>query len=270
MRSSVSEVSPYLDAVTRAVEDSNQFACFKRDSNYREILEHASVEQGLGYLGYIAQNYPHLVMLQDLFRKNDLIGNPETYDYGPSIGRISPSTLRYMKVLGDLSMHFGCLDSLRIVEIGGGYGGQCGIIKSIYRVGSYTILDLPIVLRLQNRYLNALGVDGVTFASLDELTKPLECDLVISNYAVSECIKSVTDEYLRKVILHAPRGYLTNNKISEDAYNMQEWMERLPFAMRLVEMPLTHPLNYILVWKKGSLPVIPCPLEQHYRSLNPV
>ena len=41
------------------------------------------------------------------------------------IGKISPNTLKYIKVLMDLKKHWKTLDNMEICEIGVGYGGQC-------------------------------------------------------------------------------------------------------------------------------------------------
>ena len=80
-------------------------------------------------------------------------GGGVIYDYSP-IGKISPSTLRYIKVLSDLILYFGNLDNLRICEVGVGYGGQARIINSIFTPHSYDFVDLNAVLLLAQKYLS--------------------------------------------------------------------------------------------------------------------
>src|SRR5438876_1073823 len=82
------------------------------------------------------------------FRRNDNCGSPRTHDFGGDIGPMAPTTLRYIKILSDLETWFGSLGGKRVVEIGGGYGGQCAVIKTRFRVSSYTLIDLQPVLSL--------------------------------------------------------------------------------------------------------------------------
>jgi len=49
---------------------------------------------------------------------------------------------------------FGLLDDAKIVEIGGGYGGQCKIIYDCFEPISYLMIDLGELLKLQEKYLN--------------------------------------------------------------------------------------------------------------------
>ncbi len=55
---------------------------------------------GQQYLDIITRD-PDVFGRMDLFRENDEYGGPLQFDY-PSVWRISPSTLRYVKVLADL------------------------------------------------------------------------------------------------------------------------------------------------------------------------
>ena len=80
------------------------FANFKRDNDYRQVLEHATYEHGLAYLEVIKNDYPYLIDLIDKFATNDNYGFPFTYEYDGMF--MSPTTLRYIKVLGDLNKLF--------------------------------------------------------------------------------------------------------------------------------------------------------------------
>jgi hypothetical protein len=65
------------------------------------------------------------------FKINDLVGSPTTYVYH-RFGRISPSTLRYVKVASDLRRLFGDLTGAKVAEIGVGYGGQLLVLDQIF------------------------------------------------------------------------------------------------------------------------------------------
>lgn len=152
---SISETSSYPQLCQLAVENEEVFANFKRYPAYQAILEHVSYEHGKEYLDIILKEDPELVSLFNKFRENDLLGNPIVYDYG-QYGIFSPTTLRYIKVARDLRKKFGDMSHMRVVEIGGGYGGQCKILSDLCGFASYTIIDLPEAVKLANKYLSAL------------------------------------------------------------------------------------------------------------------
>lgn len=90
-------VSGYTAACERAADPSHRaaFATFKRDPEYRLVLEHVTFEQGGRLLAHLAASAPWLLAprLLRAFRENDAVGSPITYDYGPRYGRWSPTTL---------------------------------------------------------------------------------------------------------------------------------------------------------------------------------
>ena len=170
------------------------------------------------------------------------------------IGKISPSTLRYVKVLHDLMVHFGDLSNLKICEIGVGYGGQARIIFAKFpRVAQYHFVDLQSVLNLSKKYLSHFSdiSADLCFHTLDNLPQN-NYDLVISNYAFSELSRAIQELYLEQIINHSKHGYITYNDISSDdlaSYKISEYPKIIRKDIRILdENPLTHPLNRIVVW----------------------
>lgn len=223
----------YNRVCRRAVEDERVFATFKRHPDYKPVLEHVSYEQGVAYLEIITSEYPELLKNIDAFRTNDSVGSPITYSY-EAIGEMSPTTLRYIKILGDITREFGSLDGLNIIEIGVGYGGQAKIIADTSAYALYTVVDLPQALRLTQKYLERLEVPNVTYKNQEEVGDT-SYDLCISNYAFSECAKGVQDHYIETVLKSASRGYITYNGNTSQStinrpwtpYNGEEILERL-------------------------------------------
>lgn len=259
-KTSASEDQGYLAVCRLAARCDSVFKVFKRNRHYRAVLEHVSDEQGREYLKVIKEKDKELLNYVSKFQQNDLQGSPIAFDY--DIGRFSPTTLRYVKVLADLKNIFGDLSGLNICEIGAGYGGQCKIISDVFNVASYTIIDLETVIPLIRKYLERLGVRNVVYLTQDKITEGIEFDLVVSNYAFSECIRRVQDHYLDKILKKAQRGYLTCNydgTTSETSpYNKEEIVERLSkkhIVRILDETPKTAPMNFILVWDDGNLAV---------------
>jgi len=240
-----------------AAENGSVFKTFKRHKDYREVLEHVTENQGRDYLKIIKENCENLLKFFPKFKENDFYGSPIKYDY--DVCQFSPTTLRYIKVLCDLKKIFGDLSGLKIVEIGGGYGGQCKIISDVFQYQSYSIVDLEDVVLLIQKYLRKLKVGRFDCLAQDQIKNNLTCDLVISNYAFSECIKAIQDDYINKVLNKAKRGYLTYNYDNEKPtlslpmtpYNKKEIVRILSqkHVIRTIdEKPKTGPMNFIIIW----------------------
>lgn len=214
-------LTDYLQACKEA-----DLSNFKRDARLTKIFEHSTERQGQDYYNLIAASHNQKISLTAF--SNDNYGNPMLSSSLP----YSPSTLQYIGVLSSLITHFGSLDNLRIVEIGGGYGGQARTILDVYNPACYHIIDLYEVTLLQSRYLKE-------FDCVDCFTQPTgqEYDLVISNYALSEIPDN--DEYMKEVVIKSKHGYITCNTD----------FVKLPFEhKRLPDIPSEAKENYILVW----------------------
>lgn len=255
---SVSEDSPYPLICQQAADNDETFANFKRHPHYRAILEHVTYEEGLEYLLVIREEYPEMLNHLDRFRENDLLGNPYVYNYG-SFGSFSPTTLRYIKVAGDLNKRFGDqLSRMHIVEIGGGYGGQCKILSDLCGFASYTIIDLPSASALSKKYLDRLGVKNVYFLNNAELQLNKPYDLVISNYAFSELEGNEQVDYLDEIISATPYGYMTMNYM--EPFNQRFTNEELISIFCSYkrqgkftpEKPITAGPNQIFTWEPAG------------------
>lgn len=249
-RTSVTDRGAYTQLCDRAARDPRVFASFKNQRSYTEVLEHVTCSMGAEYLRITLEQTPEFGALLERFRENDRLGEPQTCDYGEH-GRFSATTLRYAKVSSDLGTLFGSLDGLRIIEIGAGYGGQCFITGLVSSVRSYTIVDLDPCLRLQKTYLGQLGVTNVHFVSPDAVAEDGVYDLVVSNYAFTECVREVQEVYLARVLGRSTRGYVTCNWISPRQFRSlmpEELTAAIPGSRFLPERPLTAPANRIWHW----------------------
>lgn len=248
---SATHPTAYPSFCRRASRNETVFAGFKRDPVYTKVLEHVTCEQGELYLRRFTEQSAGLEGALQRFRENDRLGGPNTCDYG-SYGRFSPTTLRYAKVLSDLLALFGSLDGMRIVEIGGGYGGQCFITSLVARPGSYTLIDLDSVLNLQETYLRRLGVHDVRYVSYDRLPRHDEYDLIVSNYAFSECTRTTQENYVNRVLQRSARGYLTYNWLSPDwagaAFSREELLAAIPGSRFTLPVPQLIPEEELWLW----------------------
>lgn len=247
--SSLSDNGQYPIIVQQASTNDEIFNTFKQHPWYTPILEHVSNKDGFKYLEIINSDYDFLLSNIEKYKTNDNIGNPIKYSY-EGIGEISPTTLRYIKVLGDIINNFGSLDGLDIVEIGCGYGGQSKIIFDTYNVKSYTFIDLPEVLVLIKKYLSKFNInmDKLIFKDVTQLTENEKYDLFISNYAYTECSKNIRVKYFDTVLSKSKMGYLTSNFLSHETMDT-EIINKIGNCIKIDEKPYTGDKNFIIIWK---------------------
>lgn len=250
MKTSDSDNGLYPQVCENAVNDNYFFENFKTNRDYNTILEHVSYDDGIRYLEIIKNKYPQLISKFSEYQKNDSVGNPKTFDF-ENFGKFSPTTLRYVKVLGDLIEKFGNLDGMNIVEVGGGYGGQCKIILDTFKIQTYTIFDLPQVIKLQKKYLDRFNYpqNSIFFKTLDEELSFTKIDLFISNYAYTECIKEIRDMYFDKLISFSSNGYMIANQLSQKILE-EEILNKIKNSKQYKEEPETCESNSLIVWTK--------------------
>lgn len=222
MLTSISDYPGYTEFCRRAAEDDACFAGFREDPIYSAVVTSELRNQGRDYFELLqARGFDPGFF--DTVRAHDRIGGARLASFG-SAGALAPQTMRYVKVLSDLELLFDALEGASIVEIGGGFGGQCAAIAKRFRFARYTIVDLREPLLLARRYLEALEIPNVDYAVLEELPINARYDLVISCYGVSELARAVQVLHLQRVLLRAQAGYLLWN--NEGMRPHRAWQEK--------------------------------------------
>lgn len=250
MKTSISDYEEYRNACLEAATNDEKFNVFKQNPAYTEILEHTSPQIGASYADYILKTKFDFSKLNKI-KSNDSQGGAYVIEYSEPFGFISPSTLYYTKILAELEEMFGSLDGLNIAEIGIGYGGQCKVIHDYFKPASYTLVDLPEPVKLAERYHRDFNYKGIKYLTQDLLPLDMEYDLVISNYALTECARPIQLEYLDKVVKKSKKGYIAYNEISGgfgvDSLSKQEFTSLITCSEK-PEEPLTGNNNCILYW----------------------
>lgn len=246
--SSLSDTLEYQRLCAAAISDKYVLTNFKSEKNYTRILEHVNYELGLKYLDFLEGD---LVSKQALLTVNRVeIGNPEKYHF-PGLGLISPTQIRYAKILRELTGLFGPLDDMKVIEIGVGNGGQCFQICNFYKISEYALYDLEVVQQLTELVLETQGLTkGIKFPKIFPLEEN-HCDLFISNYAFSELTRENQEIYFEKIIRHSRRGYMIFNHIhpiKSSSMDAREFISRMPGSVMFEEVPLTHEENVLIVW----------------------
>lgn len=250
-KTSISDYNDYKLFCEKAATDEKTFDSFKQNSVYTEILEHCSYEQGNLFIQEIIKNNNLDLYYLEKLKENDLYGSSNKLSYESPFGLISPSTLRYIKVLSDLIKHFGDLNSMSIVEIGVGYGGQSKIIMDYFKIKEYNYIDLREVNLLAKTYLSKFNYENLHFLDFENLPDK-KYDLIISNYAITECEKTIQEYYIEKIIKNSKNGYMIGNNISHifdvQSKNIDEWKSSIPNLKIYEEVPKTGADNYLMVF----------------------
>lgn len=184
----------FLDFCELAASDDEVFKTFKENDRVKTIIENSTKEHSLITIGWLWMNKFYITDDKEF----------------------TPTEVRYIYTIILHNKLFGRLWENSIVEIGGGYGGQCSMWKRQERdFGNYTIYDLPQVQKLQYRYLKDYGISA---SFPNGITEAPEHDLLISWCAWSELDIETRKEYVDKVISKADRFIICSN------YNFYEDM----------------------------------------------
>ena len=215
MKTSSSDNKTYPEFCELASKNDEVFQNFRSNEIYKSVVETVLKEDGINYFQIACSRAPVVKRNVKYFLNSDKVGNPNLI--GVKTGmlsrkyKISPTTARYIKNLSDLIFLFGNLSGLKIVEIGGGYGGLCKIIGDIFDFDSYTLFDLPQCLELSKKFLDLHELKNINYLTEQSLSSIGNFDLVISNYAFSELNGKLQQSYFNNILSIAPLGYLTCN-----------------------------------------------------------
>lgn len=219
----------YLETCRSAVEDDEVFAKFKSLQGYKNVLEHVLPPQGAQYLQMVTQMAgDNLSDLLDSFKENDSIGSPDKSFY-PEIGEISPTTIRYIKNVLEMSSFLQDTPISRVVEVGGGYGGLCKTLSVVCDFDEYILIDLPEAVKLQEKYIKNFPelYAKCKFISCDDVEDIKDVDLFISNYALSECDQDTQMNYYEKVIKNSKHAYIIYNVVCFNDFYYNNFTESM-------------------------------------------
>lgn len=228
----------------------NNIVEWKRLQGVNYMLEHLSYEHARVYLEYLIKDGLTPDLIQNLCELNDKHGGTSIYGFPYDI-KASTSSIRYIRHAYDVCNHIKKknIDSpVRIVEVGGGYGGLCLIMCELAKllnvsIGEYYIYDISSVQSLQKYYLKNFKevFDIVKWQDCTTFGETLTTDMsniLVSNYCMSE----IPNEYRKKYLTHLlPK--------IQGAYFAWNWgsKEDLPIDREEEpEIPETGPRNTII------------------------
>lgn len=237
----------YINKCISFVEDDTLFKNFKREPNFQKILEgneFAVGEIALKSIDNLGKREEFIELLP-LFRENEKIGNPQ-FLFFEGIGKVAPSTIRYANTYFEIRKLLKKSVLKKIVEIGGGYGGLCKILSSVYNFQTYILVDLPEVIELCKKYLsNFKELNGkIKFVYVSEIDNIdfSGTDLVIADSSLSECNLQTQLLYTKKILSNSKYIYLVYNTLHDPKgmHNFKAVLDILSNYDGTIETPLKN------------------------------
>lgn len=200
----------FLEECSRAATDREAFKTFRQMPHIQAVVENRQEDWMDRFLDPVRKSLPNYGELIAIAARIDTVGSPPIAK--PPQPPISPTMAGYLMVYAALRNLFGSLTGKRIVEIGGGYGGQAAVILSTETVGVYRIIDLPEPANLQGQFLRQFQLNGGWWATGTLESGPdAEWDLCISSCAFSELDEAARTKYVECVLSKSRSGWLTWN-----------------------------------------------------------
>jgi putative sugar O-methyltransferase len=190
----------------------------------------------------------------------DKIGNPQQVEIVYEKYKISTITLRYVYYAIKIIELVKKLNNIKIVEIGGGYGGFCSVLNCVAKskgisIDEYAIYDLPSVQNFQKYYLgksvekSSPGIKYINFldsSNLDSFSG--EYTYFVSFYALGEFDLPVKYDYINKVISKIKNGFILWNPHRNRDENGEKLLYKFHPNLKITtEYPLTSPYNMEII-----------------------
>ncbi len=255
------DMAGYREVCERATSNDWYFKNFRSLPVYQLVVEGGPLFGSI-YGNAFAKYLTHHGLKETLdklssFRLLDTYGNAEINDF-QGVGLFSATTLRYIVIANHIKKLFPLPHKTTIVEIGGGFGGQCFVLSQLLDLKKYYLFDLPEVNPLIEKMLKTLEVNNFVTLPQEAEFSELNLDLVISNYAFSECDKTTQLHYIDKIISKAKRGYIIyNTHTAFDTLSCENFVTLLKnygITAKIYAEPIkTHDNNTLVVWGEDEL-----------------
>jgi len=268
---------------------------FKSCNKVNVVLEHTPKHLAENYLSLIIKEFGTIINKIDWLecQKNDSIGNPRLDEFLGLKKYIklnnyyfSGSTIQYIYSalkMSDIIRKFCRIESLskmlvlesnpkletsfNIIEIGGGYGGQCYIFNIIakmfnIKIKSYNIIDLKGPCLLTEKYLNSLNIPNVKFynalnyENYKNIFEKIEIDFILSSWCISELSINYSEKYFNDIVSKAKMGFIAwNNDYKDNSYRLSinNFTPEKFNNLKIVPSPLytINVKNIIKKWEKA-------------------
>jgi hypothetical protein len=197
---------------------------FKQNPNVTYMTEHdglKSIECALEWYNEIKNlNMIDTTTLIHLLELNDKYGNTLKCNINELV--CSPNSLKYV-YFGLLNikqlLNKGLKSNFNIIEIGGGYGGQCIILLELLKyfdikIDKYILIDLDNVNAFQKKYIeiNNFG-DKCVFIPYESYQNYTfdNNNYLFSSFSLSEISNDIRNEYYNNILKYTVGGFIVWN-----------------------------------------------------------
>jgi hypothetical protein len=250
------EYTLWEDHLEKILQNKISFQTFRQDPQVLRMIG-LSTDFNLIYHDLVKDCFNNNVVKKILEIDNIGIPSESLYSDRP---RISTVTLRYiyyaLKVISLLDNS----KPLKILEIGGGYGGFSSIFHllaeaSEIKINNYGLYDRPKIQKFQKYYIDkAYPNNQVTLYDCFDLKLEDSFDIIVSFYALGEFSSSIRNSYIDKVINKINKGYIIWNPHLDEGN--QVYTPESDNSLKLIthdikvnkEYPLTSERNLEILW----------------------
>lgn len=232
---------------------------WKQNATLKAVLEHVPFEQGVGFLTRILAEHKLLPNeIVELCKRNDSIGGGAVQKFSGLGSPVTPSSLRYIFHACEVfsAAKAKGVTSMRIVEVGCGYGGLAFVLSMLaprfgIQIQKYVLYDLPGPQALQKKFLEATRIPTqFEFPSCTDFGASVTGSgwWLISAYAIGEFDLDTSSKYLRTLVPHTQfggGGFLIWNTVAVSPVVFQTVEERV---VVLPEVPQTSVNNRVITW----------------------
>ena len=238
------DFSLYEDAVLHQLEKANVEAyTFMKEDDYFDILG-VNIEDGKQYVKQIVSEFPDFVdrvrhrEFSEAILKFCSLGKAELFYSADLRSVLSANAARYiyhsLLVIKQIKEKFPN-QKVNLIEIGGGFGGDCFWIQAIAPecIQTYSIRDLPLVSRFQEKILSHLKVNCKWIMSLEKCSFDESPLFVYSAYSFSSLNRYYQDLFYKYFIQKSNGGFMVWNN----------WRGVYPFDFKYTQTRATPVLN---------------------------
>ena len=173
---------------------------------------------------------------RDMLLECDSLGHPHIYEFKNEAYDLncSDSILPPLFLLTKVEEYSKKLTSdLDVLEIGCGFGINTKIFHDLVGFNSYTHIDVPEMLKLQNYYLSHFNINNVSYISPYENMKKIKkkYDFLISDFAYTELNHELKLLYFEKVISNCESGIMLGRMDPKDTKGLDNQMAKTHFDL---------------------------------------
>jgi len=176
-----------------------------------------SYDEGLEYLKVIQRDYPDLMRYSSFFQTMDSVIGAKTHNYSV-VGKVSPSTLRYVKIAGDLIKDYDKnLKDMKIIEIGGN-GVLARILSEVAGYSTFTVIVDGTNIEEVKKNSPLLGASIFSYLYEKDLKKDANFDLAITHVGQINLTSVYERKLIDRIFKASKKGYIFYKNGTNDSF----------------------------------------------------